>query len=81
MGARPEPTPSNSSPRWPLGIAILAIALYIAVIDAAVETFLSSAHEAGMTDRATMTESAIDSCTARSPEPDLTQRRLRKGRR
>jgi hypothetical protein len=42
MGARPEP---------PLGIAILAIAMSIAVIDAAVETFLSSAHEAGMTDR------------------------------
>src|SRR5208282_5967407 len=42
MAANAEPTPSNSSPRWPLAIAILimAIALYIAVIDAAVETVL-----------------------------------------
>jgi tetratricopeptide (TPR) repeat protein len=36
-----ESTPSSSSPRWPLGTAILAIALYIALIDAVVETFLS----------------------------------------
>src|ERR1700686_115640 len=43
MAARTEPTPSNSSPRRPLAIAILilAIALYVAVIDAAVETFRS----------------------------------------
>src|SRR5713226_2419354 len=41
MDTHTEPTPSSSSSRSPLGIAILAIALYVALIDAAVETFLS----------------------------------------
>jgi len=41
MAANPEPTKLTSTPSSPLAVAGLAIALYIAVIDAAVETFLS----------------------------------------
>ena len=41
MAANPEPTKLTSIPSSPLAAAGLAIALYIAVMDAAVETFLS----------------------------------------
>jgi hypothetical protein len=41
MATNPEPTKPTSTPSSPLAGAGLAIALYIAVIDAAVETFLS----------------------------------------
>jgi hypothetical protein len=41
MATNPEPTKLTSTPSSPLATAGLAIALYIAVIDAAVETFLS----------------------------------------
>ena len=39
MAASPEPTKQTPTPSSPLAVASLAIALYIAVIDAAVETF------------------------------------------
>jgi hypothetical protein len=41
MAANPEPTEQTSTPSSPLAAAALAIALYMAVIDAAVETFRS----------------------------------------
>src|SRR5271155_3062487 len=41
MAANPEPTKLTSTPSSPLAVAGLAIALYMAVIDAAVETFRS----------------------------------------
>src|ERR1039458_9968929 len=41
MATNPEPTKQTSTPSSPLAVAGLAIALYIALIDAAVETFRS----------------------------------------